>query len=218
MKRGIPKTQKELTFYVYEVIANPNTPIVTANTLTSNYLLHDAHASQEHCVLGKCKMMLKHKVVAFNTMYFPKSYSLEVVPFNDSRYRKYRSYYPPLHIAQMTDVKPSRVSTVVRSFKELLRIQTNSLESFQSHSSQDTSIMKATPLTPITPERVLKTISQEAINNPLSTLPIEVTSNLSMVINGFTDSAANTVVTKRHCCVNLFRCKQYLSFKSKKSY
>ncbi|WP_396190411.1 hypothetical protein [Flavobacterium sp.] len=69
-----------MEFYVYSPELKGTEKIWTPDYLTKNKLVHDAHVTQEHCLLESVFMKLVKKIKIMNTN---KSKDLMYKPFND---------------------------------------------------------------------------------------------------------------------------------------
>lgn len=79
----------EFEMYLYRVLDLNNTNILTGKTLHKFYLNHDAHETDEHCLIkGDVYLVLNSKLTLKNTTNASDDEYLSYYPFNDEKYGK----------------------------------------------------------------------------------------------------------------------------------
>ena len=87
------KNYPHMDFYVYSPVFKGNERVLTPTELTRKGYVHDAHMTDEHCVLDKVQMKLVQKIRVFNTN---KNEFLKYKPFgNDSSEER---WFAPNHV------------------------------------------------------------------------------------------------------------------------
>lgn len=87
---------KEVKAYLYRATPKRGCRILTPDTLCNNFLVHDAHLTQEHCLLGPVHMTLERTLILKNTTTYPLKRWIKDHPFGNKDYGGL--HYPPIEI------------------------------------------------------------------------------------------------------------------------
>lgn len=109
-----------MEFYVYSPVLTGKERIWTPSYLTNNRLVHDAHETNEHCILVPTYMRLVKKVKILNTN---RSEDLMYYPFNDKNLEQ--KYLCPKTI----HVKEIKMTKLLTQSKDTLQKEKISKES-----------------------------------------------------------------------------------------
>lgn len=99
------------TIFCYVALPSPRTLVLTPEVMNEEFLIWDAFYSNEHRILGECKMVLDSFIMFRNTADYPKRRCNETNPFNDKFLgQTVKGYVPPFEIIEICPIKNKRNS------------------------------------------------------------------------------------------------------------
>ena len=163
---------KQISAHVYRVTPSSSAQVLTPQTATREWLLYDAHKTNEHCIFGEATLDYLGEIIIANTAHASNEQWDTFHPFNLPKYKLLYSN-PPFKLiasALKTQVTMEQESTPESHMTDIVTSHIHALN-----------------------EESLEVISTEAISNPLKTMTEVIKNRLHRIVESLYQNKLTSV-------------------------